>query len=113
MHNWQPDAWQYTNPIEEAQAALLEIDMGINCPQNVAAALGRDYGDLVKLNKMARDMKMENELPIIHSTMTRHPQSGVGATGDPLGVEQQADPQRANEGTDNDEDGQGTEKDGK
>lgn len=93
LHEFMPQGWQFTDPITEAQAAQLEIDMGINCPQNVTAMLGRDYETIQQQNADARNTRIAAGLPIIHSNLTRHPQLGVGAEGDPLGVDK-AEPEQ-------------------
>jgi capsid protein len=70
-HEFKPRGWQFTDPIVQAQAAQLEIDMGINSPQNVCDELGRDYETIVTQRKAA--LKMAGDLPQVFSTLTRDP----------------------------------------
>lgn len=44
-HRFLPRAWDYTDPVSEAQSDLLQIDMGTKSPQMVAAERGRDYDE--------------------------------------------------------------------
>ncbi len=86
-HEWQPRGWQFTDPVTEAQAAMLEIDGGFNSYQNVCAQLGRDFETIQKQNSKAREMREGLKIPMLNSNLSRHPQLGVGPQGDPLGVE--------------------------
>lgn len=70
-HQFMPRGWAFTDPVTEAQAALLEIDMGIQSPQGVAAGLGRDFETLQQQIREAREMR--DGLPDIRSTYTRDP----------------------------------------
>lgn len=104
-----PNAWDYTDPVSEAQGDFLQIDMGIKSPQQVIAERGRSAEQIVK-DRLAW-AELTKELPTLHSTMTRHPQLGVGPQGDPLGKEQ-AEPApspAAPAGTDGDTDDEETD----
>jgi capsid protein len=84
-HELLPNAFEYTDPVSEAQSDLLQIDMKTKSPQMVIAERGRNKAKIIR---DLEDWKKETgNLPDNRSTMTRHPQSGVGATGDPLGLE--------------------------
>jgi capsid protein len=74
-HQWQPRGWEFSDPISEAQAALLEIDMGINSPQRVSARLGRDYRHHPAGERRRAKLRREDQLdlPEIRSTLTRDP----------------------------------------
>ncbi len=82
-HDLLVNAWDYTDPVSEAQSDLLQIDMGTKSPQMVIAERGRDAERIIR--EREEWAKKTKDLPLVNSTMTRHPQSGVGATGDPLG----------------------------
>lgn len=86
-HQFVPQGWRWLDPVVEAQAALLEIDIGVNSPQNVASMLGREYADLQEQIAAADTLRQGLGLPRLHSNLTRHPQLGVGAQGDPQGRE--------------------------
>jgi lambda family phage portal protein len=72
-HQWQPRGWEFSDPITEAQAALLEIDMGINSPQNVTARLGRDYDTIQEQISLANQDREAKGLHNVRSTLTRDP----------------------------------------
>jgi lambda family phage portal protein len=88
MHKFVAEGWDYTDPVSEAQADLLQIDMGIKTPQMAAADRGRDWEEMQEERAAAMLFQKALNLPQIHSNLTRHPQLGVGAQGDPLGYEQ-------------------------
>jgi capsid protein len=85
-HEFLPNAFDYTDPVSEAQSDLLQIDMKTKSPQMVIAERGRDEAQIIR-DLQAWETKTK-DLPKVNSTLTRHPQTGVGATGDPLGREQ-------------------------
>lgn len=81
-HHFMPRGWQWVDPVREAQAALLEIAMGVNSPQRVAARLGRNYEQI--LAEVAADAKARNVygLPLNISSMTREAMGAVLAASD-------------------------------
>lgn len=85
-HSLLPNAWDYTDPVSEAQADLLQVDAGFKSMQQVIAERGRDAATI--LRDRIDWMEKTKDLPLVNSTMTRHPQTGVGAQGDPKGHEQ-------------------------
>ncbi len=70
-HELLINAWDYTDPVSEAQADLLQIDMGTKSPQMVISERGRDAEQLLRERQEWAD-KTE-ELPEVRSTMTRDP----------------------------------------
>lgn len=70
-HEWMFHGWQFTDPVKDAQAAQLEIDMGINSEENVCDMLGRDYSQLQAQRKEAMDLREKLGLPEVRGTMTR------------------------------------------
>lgn len=92
-HELIVNAWDYTDPVSEAQSDLLQIDMGTKSAFQVISERGRDAEQIIADRKeWAQKTK---DLPLVNSTMTRHPQLGVGAQGDPLGKEQVEPPEPA------------------
>jgi lambda family phage portal protein len=88
-HEWIPQGKPWVDPTKEIQAALMAIDAGLDARSLIVRERGYDWKRMVETNKSDRADMMKAELPMVNSTMTRHPQLGVGAQGDPLGVETQ------------------------
>lgn len=84
-HSLLPNAWDYTDPVSEAQSDHLQMDMGTKSPQMVIAERGRDAEKILR-ERAEWEQKTRN-LQRVNSTLTRHPQSGAGAQGDPQGHE--------------------------
>jgi lambda family phage portal protein len=72
-HQFMPRGWQWVDPVSEAQAALLEISMGINSPQRVAARLGRDHEEILAETASAMAAMRLLDLPVVLSNLTRDP----------------------------------------
>lgn len=70
-HEFMPRGWQFTNPVQDATAAKLEIDAGFNSVQNICAALGRDAEAIARQNGEMRKVNESNGVPNNHSTLTR------------------------------------------
>jgi lambda family phage portal protein len=70
-HKFVSEGWDYTNPVSEAQADQLQIDMGIKTPQMAAAERGRDYEEMVIDNAAAGALRKLNKLPEIAGNYTR------------------------------------------
>lgn len=70
-HEFMFHGWQFTDPVKDAQAAQLEIDMGINSEENVCDMLGRDYDQLQAQRAEAMKLREKLGLPEIRGTMTR------------------------------------------
>jgi capsid protein len=64
-HDLLVNAWDYTDPVSEAQSDLLQMTMGTKSPQMVITERGRDakqikadfqkWGELAALSSMTRD----------------------------------------------------------
>lgn len=68
-HELLVNAWDYTDPVREAQSDLLQIDMGTKSPQMVIAERGRDAEQIMRER---RDwMTATSDMPQVMSTMTR------------------------------------------
>lgn len=63
-HELLTNEWDYTDPVSEAQADQLQIDMGIKSRKMVIAERGRD------MEQIDRDLD-EDDRPEVKSTMTR------------------------------------------
>lgn len=72
-HEWMFHGWQFTDPVTDAQAAQLEIDMGINSEENVCEMLGRDYDQLLVQRAEAKAKREAAGLQEIRSNLTRDP----------------------------------------
>jgi lambda family phage portal protein len=70
-HNFVAVGWDYTDPVSEAQADQLQIDMGVKTPQMVAAERGRDWDEMQEELAVARAVRRLKELPNVMSNMTR------------------------------------------
>lgn len=86
-HEWIPQGRPWVDPTKDMQAALMAIDAGLDSRGNIAMGLGYNFDDLVEANRREREQMIEAGIPIVNSNLTRHPQLGVGAQGDPLGVD--------------------------
>lgn len=71
-HMFTARAWDYTDPVSEAQSDFLQIDMGTKSPQDVSAERGRDWDETCVKNAAATAWRKlnisQNE---IHSILTR------------------------------------------
>ncbi len=84
-HELLVNAWDYTDPISEAQSDLLQMDMGTKSLQMVIAERGRDG------LKIRRELE---EIPIdVHSTYTRDEAPAPAAPTQP--ADMPADPVKA------------------
>jgi capsid protein len=70
-HEFVPRGWQWVDPVKEIQAAMLEIDAGLNSRQRIVKELGLDLDELRE--EQAADMKARElaKLPELFSTMSR------------------------------------------
>lgn len=80
-HEFHARGWEFTDPIVEAQAALLEIDAGINSPQNFMASLGRDPETITRQIAEFKAARDGRSLPWSRSTFTRDPMPAAGGPG--------------------------------
>jgi hypothetical protein len=65
-HSLLVNAWDYTDPVSEAQSDLLQISMRTKSPQMVMTERGRD------IKQIERDFEEYGD-PDVLSTMTRDP----------------------------------------
>jgi capsid protein len=84
-HAFAPVGWDYTDPVSEAQADLLQIDMGIKTQRMACEERGRDWEEIQAQRSVERMARKLNELPEVGSQMTR----------DRVEVETQPDPEPA------------------
>lgn len=63
--------WAYNSPTEEANAALLEISMGIKSPQMACEERGRDWLEVQEQIQEARASNADREIPNVLSSSTR------------------------------------------
>jgi capsid protein len=65
------EGWDYTDPVSEAQADLLQIDMGIKTRKMAAAERGRDWEEMQIQLKAETAARKLNELPDVAGNYTR------------------------------------------
>lgn len=75
-HELLINAWDYTDPVSEAQADLLQIDMGTKSIPMVISERGRDAEQILR-DRVEWNEKTK-ELPQARSTMTRDPSAEAG-----------------------------------
>lgn len=68
-HELTTNAWEYTDPVSEAQGDMLQVDMGSKSMQMVISDRGRD-AERITRERIEWKSKTAG-LPMIHSTMTR------------------------------------------
>ena len=79
--------WDYTDPVSEAQADLLEISMGIKSEQQASELRGRDWRKTQEQIAESRRIKGELGIPNVLSSLTRDELAkvtAVDANGNPL-----------------------------
>lgn len=91
-HKFMAEGWDYTDPVSEAQADQLQIDMGIKTKSMAAAERGRDLEEMTVERKAEVAAEKLAGLPQFASTMTRDvtdPEEAATApaTGDPTNDE--------------------------
>jgi lambda family phage portal protein len=70
-HEFVAEGWDYTDPVSEAQADLLQIDMGIKTPRMCASERGRDIDEIRAELAAERSLRKIAELPDIAGNYTR------------------------------------------
>lgn len=70
-HSFMAEGWDYTDPVSEAQADQLQIDMGIKTPQMVASERGRDWEEMQIDLKAAAAFRKLQQIGDVRSTYTR------------------------------------------
>jgi capsid protein len=79
-HELLSNAWEYTDPVSEVQGDLLQCDAGFKSHQMVISERGRDAERITR--EREEWQKKTEELPQLHSTMTRDKRAGVDADTD-------------------------------
>ena len=66
-HIWQGRRWQWVDPKNDIETAVIAINNGLNSPQNIIASLGMDaedvLADIARFQQMARDRGVILEQP--------------------------------------------------
>lgn len=70
-HRWIAPGWQWVDPLKEGESQLLAVDAGFETLTEVAATMGRDFGEIVAQRKREIQMMRDADLPIVHSRLTR------------------------------------------
>lgn len=70
-HRFVAEGWQYTDPVNEPLADLLELDMGTKTRSMIAAERGRDIEEMNEENAADRMTRRLKELPDVGSNYTR------------------------------------------
>lgn len=94
-HDLLPNAWDYTDPVSEAQADQLQIDMLTKSPQMVISERGNNMEKILR-ERREWDEKT-SELPQTRSSMTRDPTPPVEEAPGHLPDPNPADPERDTE----------------
>ena len=56
--SWQTPGWEYINPLQDANATKVQIEMGIENPFDAAAARGRNLDDNIKKTARAKRLRI-------------------------------------------------------
>lgn len=70
-HRFMAEGWDYTDPVTEAQADQMQIDMGTKSPQMVASEHGRDLEEVMLELAAAKAMRRANKIQEIAGNYTR------------------------------------------
>lgn len=60
---WIPNGWRWIDPVKEAQATQLQLQLGLTTLRDECAALGRDFGETLK--QIAREQKALKEAGVV------------------------------------------------
>lgn len=55
-HEWQPRRWEWVDPKADIEAKILSVRAGLMAPQDLAAAMGYNFEDVLTAIKEANDM---------------------------------------------------------
>lgn len=58
-HEWQPRRWDWVDPKADTEANILKVKAGLMAPQDLAAAMGYDFDDVLSRIKAAQDLADE------------------------------------------------------
>ncbi len=60
--SWMTIGWQWIDPVKDATAAQMELNMGTTSPQRICAEKGRDYFDVIDEIAEAREYAKEKKV---------------------------------------------------
>lgn len=55
-HEWQPRRWEWVDPKADMEAKILSVRAGLMAPQDLAAAMGYDFEDVLRAIKAATEL---------------------------------------------------------
>lgn len=84
-HRFMAEGWDYTDPVSEAQADLLQISMGIKSTEMAAAERGRDEEEILIAEVATRQARKAAGLPMLVSNYTRDEITVDANTAQPSG----------------------------
>lgn len=87
VHTFLCREWDYTDPVSEANADLIEISAGWKAPQQAIMARGRDPEEVRRLMKEWRERNAADGIPNVLSNSTRDETAkvtAVDANGNPV-----------------------------
>jgi hypothetical protein len=58
-HEWQARRWDWVDPKADTEANILKVKAGLMAPQDLAAAMGYDFDDVLANIKAAQDLAKE------------------------------------------------------
>lgn len=61
---WMCTGWPWIDPVKDATAALMELNMGTTSPQRICAEKGRNYFDVVDEIAAARQYAIDKKVPL-------------------------------------------------
>ena len=59
-HEWQPRRWEWVDPRSDVEAKIMAVKAGLMAPQDLAAAMGYDYDDVIKAIAAAQKLASEH-----------------------------------------------------
>lgn len=62
-HTWQGRRWAWVDPRKDIEASIMAIKANLNSPQNIAAQMGMDLGDVLQQIAAANKLAAANGLP--------------------------------------------------
>lgn len=78
-HQWQAPPWQWVDPVKEAQAIAMGLDLNLTTLRDEAAKLGRDWEDLLDQRIAELRAQKAGGIVEVRSNLTRDPQAAGGA----------------------------------
>jgi lambda family phage portal protein len=71
--------WAWVDPEKEIKAHLIAVDAGLETLSEIAASVGKDFGEIVQTRQREREAMTGADIPLIHSNATRD----EGVTSEP------------------------------